>query len=58
MHATDGGNPPLEGTTSLMINITDESDNVPTCDETAISVSIPETKPIGEQVLATKVHPA
>ena len=50
IHAVDGGDPPLEGTTTLTVDVTDESDNAPICDNTLIAVSIPESKLVGEQV--------
>ena len=48
--ASDGGDLPKATTTTLTINLLDLSDSEPTCVETSISVSVPETHVSGEQV--------
>ena len=50
VQASDGGNPSLENTTTLTIDILDVDDNILTCDDTSISVSISETRDANDVV--------
>ena len=43
IHGTDGGLPPLTGTTMLTVTVTDVNDNVPTCSPALMSLAVPES---------------
>lgn len=45
----DGGDPPLNSTGQLIINITDDNDNVPMFEEPLIQILIPENATINDQ---------
>ncbi|XP_077153386.1 protocadherin-20 [Ranitomeya variabilis] len=52
--AEDGGNPPLVGSATLSILISDVNDNCPQFNESTINVTIPGNSSVGMKV--TKVH--
>ena len=48
--AADGGTQARETTTTVTINVLDANDNLPTCDEMSIVVTIPESRVQGDSV--------
>ena len=50
IEAKDEGGPPKSSSTTLTINLLDESDSEPTCMDTFISVTVLETYLTGDQV--------
>jgi hypothetical protein len=54
--AYDSGIPPLSGTTSVRIEITDVNDNVPVFDRVSYGVSVPENVAVGTVILVVHAN--